>query len=614
MILLKIGLITICSLSNKMNTTIKSKNMLIVTTAIEETWGEKEEILFLGEWCKLYSRKEIWESRKYKTLPDPWSDRKRRFSAYNSTKNVYESTVKLLAEELNRFHQFNHPIRYWEIVCETWLRLFIGSTYHNWECISEIIEIEKELETIQINHSTLQQIPTDTEDFQTKMVSDSWNHHIFSLIINSRLSRIKLRKINGTEPKNKTVESFNQQSIGRKVLSLVYRGSIKIISYLAHILNDGSNSVFISNPYLSKLNTIKLRVKLWSFPYKNIRPKFDQKPKYNTKFRDSLSLSEKGKSEFETFIIRTMLKQIPYSYVEGLADLKKISKLNNWPKNPKAIVTAVDFTGDDLFKFYCADSVLSGSKINIICHGGSGKYKYSDWQDMDLNVSDNYFTWGWSEYSSKCVKGFFVKDKGYKRNGNKSEKHLLHIMLSQYRYQKFIDATPSYEQYINEYLEDQIQFLNKLKPDVKKNVITKLSYDFENSLKNRIDEKCSDINYATMKDDYYKLMTSAKLVVTTYNCTTPVEALAMNLPTIIYWRSNHWELAPSATHLFDKLRACGVFHDSPESAVLMIDKIWDNVDGWWQSKEVIAACDQFRMWFCRESHDPIRELADFCEM
>jgi len=587
--------------------------MLLVTTSIEETWGNQEEILFLGEWCKLYSRKGIWQSRKYKTLQDPWSDRERRFLAYKASSNTYKNIIQILAEELNRFHEVNYPIKYWEIICETWLRLFIDSNYHNWECISDLIARDEVLETFQIKDSLNENTPIDIEDFQTRIVSDRWNHYMISSIINLRLKEIKLRTLTDVEFKDKKHENFNQKTFKRKILSLFYRGFIKTISHFSYLANT-STSVFIANPYLSKINTIKLRFKLWSFPSKNIRPKYVKKLNLNKVFRESLCLSKKGKSEFENFIIRMMLSHIPYSYLEGLGDLKKAANLNKWPKNPKAIVTAVDFISDDLFKYYCANSVLTGSKINTICHGGGGKYKYSDWQDMDLNISDNYFTWGWSEYSSKCVKGFFVKDITYKRNGNKDERHLLHVMLSQYRYLKGIDATPSYEQYINEYLNDQTQFLNALRSDIKNEVITKLSYDFENSLQDRIDDKCPGLNYATMKDDYNKLMSKSKLIVTTYNCTTPVEALNMNVPTIIYWRPNHWELSPSAIPFFDKLRDCGIFHDSPESAADMVDKIWDDIDGWWLSEDVKLACNDFREWFCRDSEDPIGELTRFCKM
>ena len=586
--------------------------MLLVTTSIEQTWGHDEKILFLGEWCKLYERKSIWQARKHQTLDDPWSNRERRFAAYKVSSDVYKKSIKILAEELNNFHEVSHPVRYWEILCETWLRLFIDSNYHHWECISDLIDVEKKLKTFQINDFYYDHIPTDIEDFQSKIVSDKWNHHMISSIINLRLKNIKNIKIDGLKLKDPKLEDFNSKTFIRKTVSFFYKCLMRCINYFGYLFQK-SDSIFISNPYLSKINDFKLRLKLRSFSLNNIRPEYIKNPSMDKEFRDNLFFSEKGESEFENFIIRIMLRHIPYCYLEGLHSLKQAADLNQWPKNPKAIVTAIDFVGDDLFKFYCANSVTTGSKINTICHGGGGKYKYSDWQDMDFNISDKYFTWGWSEYSSKCVQGFFVKDITYRRSSNKNQKHLLHIMLSQYRYVKGIDATPSYQQYVNEYLNDQFEFLNALKQEIRKEVITKLSYDQENSLQERINDKCPGLNYATMKDNYNKLMKESKLIVTTYNCTTPVEALYMNVPTIIYWRPDHWELSPSAKPLFNKLKDCGVFHDTPGSAADMVDRIWEDVDGWWQTKEVRLACNEFRDWFCRDSEDFIGELARFCK-
>jgi putative transferase (TIGR04331 family) len=588
--------------------------MLLVTTAFEETWGIGEDILFLGEWCKLYERKNIWSNRNSNTLADPWSNRERRFIAYQYTEEVYNRTIELLANSLNKAHKLNYPLRYWKIICEPWLRFFIDSTYHNWECISDVIDGFQNIETIEIKTNLENQIPIDMHDFENKLTSDSWNHYIFSLIINSRASKISSQVINRINIDRKPIEYYKKRIPKQKLLlQFFYKLILQGFDFASRIFN-GSTSVFIANPYLSKLNNIRLRIRLRVFSLSISLPQFNKKYDYNKDFRVDLPLLGKQLSEYEIFLHKIVLLQIPFSYVEGFSDLRRETDSNKWPKNPSAIVTATDHNSSDIFRYYCASRFLLGSKINIICHGGGGKYKYSDFQDMDFNVCDNYFTWGWTEYSSKCVPGFFIKDYGYRRNRNKDEKHLLHITLSQYRYQKGIDSTPSYEQYINEYLNDQIQLLNELKYDVKKETITKLSYDFQNSLKNRIDEKCSDVRYATMDDNYYKLLTNAKLVVTTYNCTTPVEALAMNIPTIIFWRSEHWELAPSAIPFFEKLRACGVFHDSQESAAIMINKIWDDVDGWWQSQEVLSACNEFRMWFCRESQDPISEIANFCKM
>jgi hypothetical protein len=44
-------------------------------------------------------------------------------------------------------------------------------------------------------------------------------------------------------------------------------------------------------------------------------------------------------------------------------------------------------------------------------------------------------------------------------------------MLSEFRYNKLISFVPSYEQFVEKYLEDQIQFLNMLPHEIKKEAI-----------------------------------------------------------------------------------------------------------------------------------------------
>ena len=51
--------------------------MILVTTALEESFPSsiKEEVLFLGEWCKIYDRKKIWSKFNSQTMPYHWNDR-----------------------------------------------------------------------------------------------------------------------------------------------------------------------------------------------------------------------------------------------------------------------------------------------------------------------------------------------------------------------------------------------------------------------------------------------------------------------------------------------------------------------------------------------------------
>ena len=46
----------------------------LVLTADEHTWPKenKEPVLFLGEWCKRYSRKAVWQKLDAEVAPYHW--------------------------------------------------------------------------------------------------------------------------------------------------------------------------------------------------------------------------------------------------------------------------------------------------------------------------------------------------------------------------------------------------------------------------------------------------------------------------------------------------------------------------------------------------------------
>ena len=38
---------------------------LLVTIALEETWGSKELFVYLGGWYRIYDCRDVWSKRKY---------------------------------------------------------------------------------------------------------------------------------------------------------------------------------------------------------------------------------------------------------------------------------------------------------------------------------------------------------------------------------------------------------------------------------------------------------------------------------------------------------------------------------------------------------------------
>ena len=47
---------------------------LLVTTALEESWRGEENLVLLGEWCRLYSERAIINAKCHEVLPYHWDD------------------------------------------------------------------------------------------------------------------------------------------------------------------------------------------------------------------------------------------------------------------------------------------------------------------------------------------------------------------------------------------------------------------------------------------------------------------------------------------------------------------------------------------------------------
>jgi len=107
---------------------------VLITTALEITWPKNKDtpILFLGEWCKLYGRKNTWESLDYKTAKYHWDDRKKLISDYDSLLEIHENFITELTSILNTIHKTNYSVRYWRILIGPWLGWFVQIVFDRW--------------------------------------------------------------------------------------------------------------------------------------------------------------------------------------------------------------------------------------------------------------------------------------------------------------------------------------------------------------------------------------------------------------------------------------------------------------------------------------------------
>ena len=102
-----------------------------------------------------------------------------------------------------------------------------------------------------------------------------------------------------------------------------------------------------------------------------------------------------------------------------------------------------------------------------------------------------------------------------------------------------------------------------------------------------------------------------------FNATTYLESLTMNVPTVIFWNPNHWEIRKSSELYFEALEEVRIFHTTPQSAAKHVSAIWNDVNSWWYSNPVQEVVEVFKHQFSRipgnllgEIHRELTELRE----
>jgi putative transferase (TIGR04331 family) len=93
------------------------------------------------------------------------------------------------------------------------------------------------------------------------------------------------------------------------------------------------------------------------------------------------------------------------------------------------------------------------------------------------------------------------------------------------------------------------------------------------------------------------LMRKAKIVVVDHNSTSFIEALIINVPTVLYWDHDIFLMKPEAEPYYQILRDAGILYRNPVSAAEKINEVYDDPMEWWHSNAVQNArkefCDRF---------------------
>jgi putative transferase (TIGR04331 family) len=555
--------------------------MVLVTTGLLETLPEdqSEQVLFLGEWCKLYKHKNIYESYTHTTLPYHWDDRQKLYEDTKYIDTIYERYLIQFQQQLNTIHNVDFSVGYWRIIIGPWLRYFIEILYDRYLSIEKASKNDIDY-TMVVNIDEADMIPLDMPQFNSLYIDDSWNHYIYSAI--APFFKIQV--------KSKTLPLLSKKTI------LVKKQSIKEKIKNSLFLLNKLNSIHFFSSYIKYPNLFWLQIQLSQFPALGGTVQISEKYTYSKILRDSIVLP-KPDSLFEEILNTLIKKQLPMIYLEGYEKFRT-KVLECYPKRAKIIFTANAYSSHEPFKFWTAEKKETGSKYIIIQHGGHmGTGLFASYEKHQIKSANRFFSWGWTNKNSVIpVPAKQLKQTlRIEKNGE-----IIMPLLGIPRYSYHLYSIPIASQY-TDYIHDQINFLQLLPIEIL-NLIKLRPHpnDYEWCIEQRI----RDAGYNSIIDEpnnlqksFYTRLSECRLCIATYNATTYLETFAANYPTLLYWDPKYWELRDEAKPYFDLLHEAGILHYTPESLSAKLTEIYEYPLSWWNQQSIQVAknrfCDQF---------------------
>lgn len=247
-----------------------------------------------------------------------------------------------------------------------------------------------------------------------------------------------------------------------------------------------------------------------------------------------------------------------------------------------------------------------GHRLAFAQHGGNYGMEAVACETAFVEYSqDVFFTWGWTRHGE--ARGNFVplpspqlarlENAWHGADG----KNLLFVGTEMAAFAYRLDSHPTPLQLV-EYREDKEWFFEALGRELQARSLYRPYFPLPGCL--------ADAAWLLPRVPRLKLCTgplmpqllACRLLVLDHHGTSLLEAMAANVPVVLYWNRAHWPLTPEGEALLDDLAAAGIWFPTAEEAATQARRVWPAAADWWQSPGIQAARRRFCEAQARLSH------------
>ena len=162
--------------------TINTPRYLIFSSD-ERLWQFNQPVVFLGNWCCLYTRRKIW-SNMDSVIADPYGSSLQRNADYNRVRQLENELFPILCDLLNSYHNFQYDSRFWKIILGVWFQRYVDVIYNRVETLKECLKNYNITGTALFNSIGYDLATIDSLSAIWSFNDDRWNSALFSRIFN----------------------------------------------------------------------------------------------------------------------------------------------------------------------------------------------------------------------------------------------------------------------------------------------------------------------------------------------------------------------------------------------------------------------------------------------
>ena len=597
--------------------------MYLATTWDRDLWDGEDDVAVLCNGAMSTINSTLDSTRRlYHVEQHPFRNAVEQKSAFEFIQRSFDHTFPILARCMNEIHSTKHSNRYWEVVCGYFFRIYLQAIYERYSMVKGAISRHSGLRThvlLPVDYRTPRNL---LEYVGWVSSSDSWNLQLASQVVR-RLGGVKLVSITpGFEAEKLHVNLAS--GIGDGPQGWWARLTRNIVDTLNRFMP--ASSILMYQGYMP----MSARICLWvrsGFRIQSMLPMGRDMCiplRVNPQMRAKLAGIKTGE-EFVDLVFETLAHNMPIQFLENFKELNRCVARTSYSRHvPKVLTTDTGWYFNEAFQVFAANSKESGTILLGAQHGGGyGDRLFSTSEWHERSISDRFATWGWNDGNgaacaplpSLVLQKSLVQGRRMKRRDfHGKDGPILLVGTACARYFSSFETSPICHHFLEDYVNDQARFVNSLASAARERLIVRpYHHDYGWNVRALIQTACPGVVFDGHKGPkgFITSLTRAGIFVSDNLNTTFLQALALEIPSVLFWNPVFWASRASSMPYYDALKRVGIYHESPESAAAFISKISEDPISWWDSADVRDAKDSFVTQFARSGNQPVAEWRDF---